>query len=308
MQLLVPDREQSAFLAAGEARAVGGAACPEAWAPAPGRAVWALEKDGALIGGARAEAGVLTGLYILPPWQGKGYGRYLLRAVLRQPGHPAAVAAPGDAAGFFRRLGFAPQPDGLWRRPAPVSDGVVWAQRALAEALADKPAPVCIDATCGNGHDTVFLAGLGGRVLALDIQPAAVQATRARLTAAGYADPARYRVVQGDHARLAALAAREGFAPADGVMFNFGWLPGADHGVQSRAHSSRTALAAALALLAPGGALTAVLYSPGHGPQEEEKQAVLAYLTGLDEARFAVTVHPGHPGAPLPVLVRRLPV
>ena len=308
MQLLVPDREQSALLAAGEARAVGGAACPEAWAPAPGRAVWALEKDGALIGGARAEAGVLTGLYILPPWQGKGYGRYLLRAVLRQPGHPAAVAAPGGAAGFFRRLGFAPESDGLWRRPAPVSDGVVWAQRALAEALADRPAPVCIDATCGNGHDTVFLAGLGGRVLALDIQPPAVQATRARLTAAGYADPARYRVVQADHAHLAALAAREGFAPADGVMFNFGWLPGADHGVQSRAHSSRTALAAALALLAPGGALTAVLYSPGHGPQEEEKQAVLAQLTELDEARFAVTVHPGHPGAPLPVLVRRLPV
>ena len=308
MQLLVPDREQSALLAAGEARAVGGAACPEAWAPAPGRAVWALEKDGALIGGARAEAGVLTGLYILPPWQGKGYGRYLLRAVLRQPGHPAAVAAPGDAAGFFRRLGFAPQPDGLWRRPAPVSDGVVWAQRALAEALADKPAPVCIDATCGNGHDTVFLAGLGGRILALDIQPAAVQATRARLTAAGYADPARYQVVQADHAGLARLADREGFAPADGVMFNFGWLPGADHGVQSRAHSSRTALAAALELLAPGGALTAVLYSPGHGPQEEEKQAVLAQLTGLDRARFSVTVHPGHPGAPLPVLVRRLPV
>ena len=201
MQLLVPDREQSALLAAGEARAVGGAACPEAWAPAPGRAVWALEKDGALIGGARTEAGVLTGLYILPPWQGKGYGRYLLRAVLRQPGHPAAVAAPGDAAGFFRRLGFAPQPDGLWRRPAPVSDGVVWAQRALAEALADKPAPVCIDATCGNGHDTVFLAGLGGRVLALDIQPAAVAATRARLAAAGAA-PARGRGVRAFKRRM----------------------------------------------------------------------------------------------------------
>ena len=178
----------------------------------------------------------------------------------------------------------------------------------MGKALADKPAPVCIDATCGNGHDTVFLAGLGGRILALDIQPAAVQATRARLTAAGYADPARYQVVQADHAGLARLADREGFAPADGVMFNFGWLPGADHGVQSRAHSSRTALAAALELLAPGGALTAVLYSPGHGPQEEEKQAVLAQLTGLDRARFSVTVHPGHPGAPLPVLVRRLPV
>ena len=65
---------------------------------------------------------------------------------------------------------------------------------------------------------------------------------------------------------------------------------------------------AALDALKPGGVLTAVLYSPGYGPQEEEKQAVLAQLTGLDRARFSVTVHPGHPGAPLPVLVRRLPV
>ena len=307
MQLLVPDPRQAVRLAAGEARALGGAPRPQAWTPGPGRGIWALEKDGALIGGARAEAGVLAGLYILPQWQRRGYGRYLLRALARQPGAPAAVAAPGGAAPFFARLGFAPCADGLWRRVPPVSGAVVWAQTQLRRALAGRPAPVCIDATCGNGHDTVFLAGLGGRVLALDIQPAAVAATRARLAAAG-ADPARCRVVQADHARLAALAAREGFAPADGGMCNFGWLPGADHTVHSRARGSRAALAAALHLLAEGGALTAVLYSPGHGPQEEEKQAVLAQLTGLDEARFAVTVHPGHPGAPLPVLVRRLPI
>jgi len=51
-------------------------------------------------------------------------------------------------------------------------------------------AQVLVDMTCGNGHDTAFLcrlAGPQGRVLALDIQPRAVQATNARLAAAGLA-------------------------------------------------------------------------------------------------------------------------
>ena len=52
--------------------------------------------------------------------------------------------------------------------------------------LADRvrPGDFCIDATAGNGHDTVFLCSLvgeTGRVLAFDIQPPAVENTNARL-------------------------------------------------------------------------------------------------------------------------------
>ena len=48
-----------------------------------------------------------------------------------------------------------------------------------------------VDATAGNGHDTVFLAklvGEEGRVLAFDIQDAAIDATRAKLDAAGVSE------------------------------------------------------------------------------------------------------------------------
>lgn len=44
-----------------------------------------------------------------------------------------------------------------------------------------KPGDLCIDATMGNGHDTLFLSqlvGPSGRVLAFDIQQAALDATR----------------------------------------------------------------------------------------------------------------------------------
>ena len=48
---------------------------------------------------------------------------------------------------------------------------------------------------------------------------------------------------------------------ADCVLFNFGWLPGAEHDVHSTADGSVPALRAALEALRPGGVLAAVLYS-----------------------------------------------
>ncbi|EUJ17052.1 S-adenosylmethionine (SAM)-dependent methyltransferase [Listeria aquatica FSL S10-1188] len=46
------------------------------------------------------------------------------------------------------------------------------------------PGDVVIDATCGNGHDTLFLAqlvGPNGKVYAYDIQQTAIEKTEARL-------------------------------------------------------------------------------------------------------------------------------
>ena len=46
------------------------------------------------------------------------------------------------------------------------------------------PGDICIDATAGNGHDTVFLChlvGSQGKVYAFDVQQQAIDRTRARL-------------------------------------------------------------------------------------------------------------------------------
>jgi tRNA A58 N-methylase Trm61 len=46
---------------------------------------------------------------------------------------------------------------------------------------------VAVDATCGNGHDTVELAqlvGSSGKVFAFDVQSTAIHATRAAVEAA----------------------------------------------------------------------------------------------------------------------------
>ena len=62
-----------------------------------------------------------------------------------------------------------------------------------------------IDATAGRGHDTVFLArtvGKSGRVLAFDIQQAAVDSTRALLEKEGLTA----EVVLASHADMASYA------------------------------------------------------------------------------------------------------
>ena len=58
-----------------------------------------------------------------------------------------------------------------------------------------------IDATAGNGYDTLFLAkqvGPSGKVIAIDIQDCAIRSTRVKLELTGLAD--RVRLMTDDHA------------------------------------------------------------------------------------------------------------
>ena len=62
----------------------------------------------------------------------------------------------------------------------------IWAHY-LSPQLASG-AYAAVDATCGRGNDTVWLAARCGRVYAFDIQPDAIASTREALQAAGIAD------------------------------------------------------------------------------------------------------------------------
>jgi predicted methyltransferase len=141
-----------------------------------------------------------------------------------------------------------------------------------------------IDATAGNGHDTVFLAravGENGRVLAIDIQEQAIASTAARLENEGL----RYRVRlhRGCHADLAEIAGAE--SPR-AIVFNLGYLPGGDHGLITRTESTLKALAAAWEILAPGGALAVVCY-PGHEGGDREAAAAVDFIASLPASRTA---------------------
>ncbi|MBQ3202692.1 MAG: SAM-dependent methyltransferase [Clostridia bacterium] len=143
----------------------------------------------------------------------------------------------------------------------------------------------CIDATAGKGRDTLFLCrlvGESGRVLALDIQSDAVAQTAALLTGEGMAH--RAQVVQDCHSRLGDYAAP---CSADGIMFNFGWLPGGDHNTFSHADTSVAAVRAALDILKVGGVMTLCLYY-GRQNGTTERDAILDFLPTIDNRRFTV--------------------
>lgn len=254
---------------------------------------YTLYKEHTAIGTARLTDGAVR-VEIDPAWRRRGYGSYLLKELLRENGglDPKretrfTAPLPGDEAAraLAAKFDFQPTGDRLLRRRVPDLSAVGLCHEFLAAHLA--PGGFYIDATCGNGHDTEFLcrlAGPSGRVLGLDIQPRAVEATNARLQAAGLG--AIGRAVLHDHARLGELAAP---GSADCVLFNFGWLPGADHDVHSTAAGSLPALQAALELLKPRGVLAAVLYS-GQVIGDSEKQAALAFFRSLPLTKYTVLV------------------
>ncbi len=143
---------------------------------------------------------------------------------------------------------------------------------------------LAIDATAGNGHDTLFLAkevGVTGKVIALDIQEIAIEATRSRLKSEGLSD--RVSLIQQSHIELSTHAAPR---TVKVIVFNFGYLPGADRNLATTTPDSLKALAAATELLKPGGILAAVCY-PGHREGAEEAKAVEAFFHSLPNHRIA---------------------
>ncbi len=159
------------------------------------------------------------------------------------------------------------------------------AHEGVADALS--PGDRAIDATLGNGHDTLFLArcvGGDGAVLGFDVQAEALQATRARLADAGIRDPVELH--HRGHEDMAAVAPEGWTGTVGAVMFNLGYLPGSDKTCITRPATTIRALDAATELLRPGGVITAVLYT-GHDGGAEEARAVQQWAEALDTDAFA---------------------
>ncbi len=141
-----------------------------------------------------------------------------------------------------------------------------------------------IDATLGNGHDTLALArlvGSTGRVWGFDVQESAVAHTTARLSAENLLD--RCLLFQTGHENIAQIVT----SPVRYVSFNLGWLPGGDKRITTRWVTTEAALKSALTLLLPLGVCTVCAY-PGHAEGDHERTALEAYLSTLRPQDFNV--------------------
>lgn len=132
-----------------------------------------------------------------------------------------------------------------------------------------------IDGTCGNGHDTLFLAGLvpEGKVYSFDIQSAAIQNARERTSQFN-----NIEYILDSHANIKHYVT----APVSAAMFNLGYLPSGDKSITTEAASTLTAIDSAFNLLKIGGRIIIVVYH-GHPAGKEEKEALENHLIHYDQ-------------------------
>ena len=149
----------------------------------------------------------------------------------------------------------------------------------LQEAVT--PGDQVIDATAGNGHDTLFLAeltGANGKVYAFDIQEEAIHATQERVK-----DFKNVELILGSHALIDQYVKNE----IGAAVFNLGYLPKGDHRIITKAGSTIEAIRQCLDLLKDNGIVAIVIYS-GHDGGSEERDAVLDFVQQLPQTKFDV--------------------
>ena len=139
---------------------------------------------------------------------------------------------------------------------------------------------VVIDATCGNGHDSAYLALLNPlKLFCLDILKEAIDATKDRLE--GYDGAVEY--LRGCHSTLPEVE-------ADLVVYNLGYLPGGDKSLTTQVETTLTSVNQALTRVKPGGVISITCY-PGHPEGALEEKALWEWCQTLDPAVWCCSTH-----------------
>ena len=157
---------------------------------------------------------------------------------------------------------------------------------------------IAVDATMGNGHDTLMLCelvGEGGHVIAFDIQQQAIENTQKLLKESGVIE--RAQLILDGHEHMGSYLSE---CSADAIVFNLGWLPGSNKSIRTHWVTTRQAVNQALEILKPGGICVICVY-PGHDEGAEELSKLSEMLMSLPPQRFNVlrqTFINASPGSP----------
>lgn len=153
------------------------------------------------------------------------------------------------------------------------------------------PGSLVIDATSGNGHDTLFLAQIAlkedqGSLFAFDIQKKALENTHSLIK-----EKLEEKILQRIHLVHCCHSQIETHCPGkiDLIAFNLGYLPGSDKSITTESETTLSSLKSSLRLLKEGGYLSIICY-PGHAEGEVETATVLNWSKNLDRS-YVVTKH-----------------
>ena len=141
---------------------------------------------------------------------------------------------------------------------------------------------VVLDATMGNGHDTLFLAKLAKQVYAFDIQEQALQKTSKRIQEAGLTNVDL--ILQGHE------TVDQFVTEVKAAIFNLGYLPSADKSIITQPQTTIEALEKLCQMLVKGGRIAIMIYY-GHEGGDIERDAVMDYVSQLPQQEYTATIY-----------------
>lgn len=156
-----------------------------------------------------------------------------------------------------------------------------FAHSLVQEALG--PGDVAVDATVGNGHDTVVLCravGNDGSVFGFDVQAAAIDETNRRLE--GLSVGPDVDLFNVGHEHMTDYLPPDVRGHVGAITFNLGYLPGSGSSLTTGPETTIPALRAAVDVLRPGGVVTVVMYT-GHEGGPDEADAVDCWARELPQ-------------------------
>ncbi|KAK0598237.1 hypothetical protein LWI29_032804 [Acer saccharum] len=142
-----------------------------------------------------------------------------------------------------------------------------------------------VDATCGNGYDTLAMLKLvadescTGRVYGLDVQGEALVNSSSLLDeTVNQAEKQLVKLFNICHSKIEEVVPKDTSVRL--VAFNLGYLPGGDKTVITKSETTLLALEAAERILIQGGLISMVVYV-GHPGGREELETVEAFSSRL---------------------------
>lgn len=151
----------------------------------------------------------------------------------------------------------------------------VWSQFLTKDCLA-------IDATCGNGHDSYFLAPYVKHLYCFDIQEKALETCKEKL----------YKFNNSSFFLKCHSNFSEEIQPQTVtlIVYNLGYLPGSDKKITTMVETTLKSIQNALNLLKDNGLICITLY-PGHAEGKKEEESIVEFAKTLNKKEFQVTHH-----------------
>lgn len=141
-----------------------------------------------------------------------------------------------------------------------------------------KKTDICLDATCGRGNDTLFLAKLSKKVYAFDVQKEAIDYSKNLLK-----EYDNIEFINDTHENILDYINEN----INIAMFNLGYLPKGDKTITTKCSSTIASVSKVIRKLEVNGIITIVCY-PGHPEGFIESKELIEYLKNINQKEYDI--------------------